>query len=70
MKYRFKTNLKCSGCVEKITPYLEANNEIKSWHVDLESPEKILTIEADHIPDELMYTIMRSAGYSSERLPE
>ncbi|WP_162944625.1 hypothetical protein [Flavisolibacter nicotianae] len=43
--YQFKTNINCSGCISNVTPYLNANNPIKSWKVGAASPSKVLTIE-------------------------
>lgn len=66
--YQFKTNINCSGCVAQITPYLDANNEIKSWKVETGKPEKILTIETDHLSREMIETIVKNAGFKAERL--
>ena len=68
---KFKTSLKCGGCVNSIRPYLEKIKEIKSWEVDLNSPEKILTVQVDKDSDELKNTIISSfkqAGYNAELL--
>ena len=66
--YTFKTNIQCSGCIEKITPYLDANNEILSWKVDTSNPNKILTIETDHLSSEMIERIVKTAGYKAELL--
>lgn len=45
--------------------------EIKSWEVDLNSPEKTLTIQSDTDSDELKNNIISSfkqAGYNAELL--
>ena len=68
MRYRFKTNINCSGCIETVTPYLSANNEIKHWEVDTSNPDKILTVESDHLSDEMIREIVRKAGYKAENL--
>jgi copper chaperone len=66
--YQFKTNIQCSGCIEKLTPYLEANNEIRSWKVDTSNPDKVLTIETDSLSSEMIERIVRNAGYKAEKL--
>jgi copper chaperone CopZ len=43
-KLRFKTNLKCGGCVNAITPYMNEIEGIESWDVDLNSPNKIVEV--------------------------
>ena len=44
---KFKTNLKCAGCMYAIKPYMDGIEGIKSWDVDLESKDKIVKVEAD-----------------------
>lgn len=66
MKYQFKTNIKCSGCIAKITPYLDANNDIRHWGVDTGSPDKTLTVETDKLTDEMIRQIVHEAGYTAE----
>jgi copper chaperone len=68
MKYQFKTNIQCGGCVEAVSPYLDANNEIKHWEVDINNPNKVLTVETDHLSGEMIRNIIKIAGYSAEQL--
>ena len=44
---QFKTNIKCGGCVAKVTSSLNAVAGAEGWKVDTENPEKILTVSAD-----------------------
>jgi len=69
-KYQFKTNIMCAGCIEKVTPYLESNSEIRSWHIDINDKDKILTIETDKLSSEIVREIIKNAGYSAEPLKE
>jgi copper chaperone len=66
--YVFRTNIQCGGCIEKLTPYLDANNAIKHWKVDTAHPQKILTVETDHLSSEIIEEIVRNAGYRAENL--
>lgn len=43
-KFRFKTTLKCSGCVSKVTPFLNSLRDVTEWSVDLQHPDKVLTV--------------------------
>ncbi len=52
MKHQFKTNIMCGSCIAKVTPYLDANNEIKSWEVDNANPQKVLIVETKNFSDE------------------
>jgi len=65
---RFKTSLKCGGCVNAITPGLESLNQITKWSVNLESPDKELIVEApEDISDQIIESV-KKAGYQINRL--
>ena len=65
---RFKTSLKCGGCIRAITPGLESLNTIDKWNVDLESPDKTLEIIAtEDISDKVIESV-KKAGYQISRL--
>jgi copper chaperone len=44
---KFKTSIKCMGCVATVTPYLNEAVGEHNWQVDLQSPEKVLTVNID-----------------------
>ena len=64
---KFKTNIKCSGCIAKSTPYLnEAVGENK-WNVDVQDANKILTIESDVTVDpEKVIRAVENAGFKAQ----
>lgn len=65
---RFKTNLKCNGCIRAITPAIESLKDIESWKVELENPDKVLEINSlDDISDSVIESI-KKAGYQINRL--
>lgn len=66
-KHQFKTNINCSGCVAKITPYLQANPGIKAWNVDTNTPSKILTVESEGLDASDVETIVKNAGFKAEK---
>lgn len=70
MKYQFKTNINCGGCVAAVTPHLNANNEIKSWSVDTANPQKVLKVETENLSDENIREIVKKAGYKAETLSQ
>lgn len=43
----FKTNIKCEGCLAKVTPHLNESVGEGKWHVDLNNPAKTLNILTD-----------------------
>lgn len=65
---RFKTSLKCGGCVKAITPWISNITEIKTWSVDLESPDKILVVESSEDVAEKVIENIKKAGYEASRL--
>ena len=69
MRSYFKTTIKCSGCVASVTPYLDKVVGAKNWQVDLNSDEKLLTVETQSDANEKqVIQAMESAGYKAERI--
>ncbi|MEI6750213.1 MAG: heavy-metal-associated domain-containing protein [Bacteroidales bacterium] len=66
---RFKTNLKCSGCISAIKPSLENIAGIGDWKVDLSSPERILEIDSPADKAEEILEAVKKAGYEINQLP-
>jgi copper chaperone len=67
-QYQFKTNINCSGCVAKVTPALDQNEEIKDWKVDTNNPNKILTVETESLDEEQIKSIVEKVGFKAEGL--
>lgn len=65
---QFKTNIKCSGCIATVTPVLNEKAGEDNWEVDLQSPDKILTVSAENISEEDIRTAIEKAGYKAEKL--
>lgn len=65
---KFKTNIKCTGCLAKATPALNEENGIENWAVDIYTPEKILTVETNQLsPEEIIETV-KKAGFQAEQI--
>jgi copper chaperone len=67
-QYQFKTNINCSGCVAKVTPVLDQQEEIKKWNVDTNNPDKVLTVTTEHLGEEEVKDIVQKAGFKAESL--
>ncbi len=67
--FRFKTNIKCGGCVATVSPFLNAARGISHWEVDTAGMDKILTVQSDGISEEEVISIVQKAGYKIEMLP-
>jgi hypothetical protein len=64
---KFKTTIKCSGCISKATPFLNNKLGEDNWEVDVQNPDKILTVMADKpvTKDEVIQTV-QEAGFKAE----
>jgi len=68
MKKKFKTNINCSGCVAKVTPFLSESTGITKWDVDIKHPNKILTVEADNLSEFDIKELITNAGFKIEEI--
>jgi len=62
----FKTNMKCSGCIEKVTPALNELTGRDNWKVDLQNPDKTLTVSGENIQAKDIQTVVEKAGFKVE----
>ena len=63
MKRAFKTNLRCGGCVQTIAPLLDGDSSIASWNANVESPDRLLTVEGDLVSRSQVESLLGKAGY-------
>lgn len=62
---KFKTTIKCGGCIATVTPFLSQIEGISTWSVDTNSPEKILTVDVENVSSEKIISALNSAGYQA-----
>ncbi len=65
---RFKTNMKCSGCTDTVTPFLNSVPEIKKWEVDTTNKDKILTVDFDGTNEQIIVKKVEEAGFKIEKI--
>jgi len=65
---QFKTNINCSGCVAKVTPFLNEANNIVHWEVDTNNKDKILSVHSKGITTEEVIQKVQEAGFKIESL--
>lgn len=65
---QFKTNIKCSGCIAKVTPELNKTVGRDHWKVDLQSPDKVLTISDDEVKETDIQEALAKVGYKAEKI--
>lgn len=58
---KFKTTIKCGGCIASVKPHLDSIPGI-TWSVDTDNPDKILTVEGTASAEEIMKKV-KEAGY-------
>ncbi len=63
---KFRTNVKCGGCIATVTPHLNKVKGIVSWNVDTTDPLKILTVETEQVSAETIVLVMKNAGYQAD----
>ena len=64
---KFKTNIKCSGCVAKVTPFLNEALGEENWEVDYNNPSKVLTVVGEKDQTKVVQAVEK-AGYKAEAL--
>lgn len=66
---KFKTNIKCTGCLSKVSPSLNEKIGQGNWDVDIMTLKKTLTV---HVPEgvtpaDVVQTV-KTAGFEAEQL--
>lgn len=64
--FQFKTNINCSGCVAKVTPFLNGAGGVGEWNVDTDDTNKILTVKSAGITEDEVIAIIKSKGFNAE----
>ena len=62
---KYKTNLRCGKCVAKIRQVLDPVQEIQSWEVDLEHPQKLLEVVHSSAVDDQVPGLLQQAGFEA-----
>ena len=64
---KFKTNIKCSGCVAAVTPHLNEAVGEANWNVDIADPSKILSVNGD-VSESKIVSAVQKAGFKIEKV--
>lgn len=65
---KFKTTLKCSGCVAAIKPKIDQLKSVENWEVDLTQPVKILTVEGTNLNEKELIDTLKQAGFEATKI--
>lgn len=63
---KFKTNIKCGGCIAAVSPTLDQAVGAGNWQVDLVDPGRILDIPSDNVDPQYIQKILAAIGYQAE----
>ncbi len=62
---KFKTNIKCAGCIAAVTPKMNEQVGENKWQVDVQVPDKILTVNATVQATDII-SALDKLGYKAE----
>lgn len=66
--FQFKTNINCSGCVAKVTPFLNDAEGVSEWNVDTTNKDKVLTVTSKGVSEQEVIATVEKAGFKIEVL--
>jgi copper chaperone CopZ len=66
MRLAFKTNINCGNCLRTVTGFIQDVKGIDHWEVDLQNPEKILTVKGDTVTAQAVMEAVEEAGFDIE----
>ena len=65
---KFKTNIKCMGCVSQVTSALNKAVGAENWEVNIQTPDKQLTIQGEDLNADLVIAAVKEAGFKAETI--
>lgn len=65
---KFKTNIKCAGCLARVSPNLNEIAGEDNWEVDINTPEKILTVVSDEVDESSVIFAVNEAGFKADSI--
>ncbi len=67
-KVILKTDLGCKHCAAKVEPFLKRQPGIIDYSIDLEHPNKLVTISAEGMDLNDVISKFNAAGYKAEKV--
>lgn len=65
---KYKTNINCSGCLKSVTPFLNELDNVDTWKVDLDNPDKILEVALEDDNKEIILGTVKKAKFEIEEI--
>jgi copper chaperone len=63
---KFRTDIGCATCVKAASFFLDGNNQILHWQIDINHPDRILTLRDIQINKLKVMYDLRFAGFKIE----
>ena len=60
------TDLHCDSCVSKVNPILKEELSIQQYDINLDHPEKLVTIKGTRLNSELLISKFGDIGFQAE----
>ncbi len=67
-KISFKNDLSCKHCVMKVEPVLKNQPGIVDYSIDLEHPDKLVTISSEDADIKEVISKFNAVGYTAEKI--
>lgn len=58
----------CGSCIANVTPVLNEEIGVGKWQVNIQSPDKILSVTTDSLVAQQVIEAVKKAGYKAELL--
>ena len=65
---QFKTNINCNGCVAQATDPLNQTAGNGNWTVDIQHPDKVLTVHTENASAQLIIEALKKKGFELNQL--
>lgn len=65
---KFKTNINCNNCINSVSPFLNALDNIDLWSVNIDNPDKILNVDMDDENESVVIDAVKKAGYQIQKI--
>lgn len=65
---KFKTTIKCAGCIAIVKPHLDSLEGVSKWAVDTANSDKILTIETQYLTATNIKNTLEKIGYQATEI--
>lgn len=65
---KFKTNINCGGCLKSVTPHLDELDNVDSWKVDINNPDKILEVKLEDGNENAVVSAVKKAGFEINKM--